>query len=518
MTEREKQLTELVEKQAEIIKVQALRIEALEHKVDQLTRKLYGKSTEQLDKDQLQLELDGVKKLEAASPETEEVELAAQSSNANSNKRKRKRPSLPENLPVETEVIIPLEVQANPEGYEKIGEKITKRLDIEPAKLSIKETIRPRYKAKETQKIITSPLPPALLEKSILSPSLLSYILCSKYCDHLPLYRQEQIFARRYELHIARSTLCEWVNLAAEYLEPLYKLLAQQLRQSSSLQIDETPITYLTDDGSKEGRIWVYTNQSIGVLYDWHNNRKNTCLDSILLNTTGSNKSQFKGVIQCDGYEAYSTWAKKHPDVSIAGCWVHARRKFYEAKAHGQDVYKVLSHIGKLYEADKNYRNWLAQSHHPPEAIIYYRKRYSRPIYKQLGQLLRQLQKTNNTTKHPFGAAISYTLNQWEKLGRTISCSPYDLDNNAAERSVRPLKLGMKNWMFIGADQAGWRSAVIYTMIENVKREGKDPYAYLKWVFERLPSMTNQDDLSTLMPQAWLARQSQKRTTQQQAV
>lgn len=500
MTEREKQLSELVERQTKIIESQAAKIEALEIKVDQLTRKLYGKSSEQLDKDQLQFELDGVKKLEAASPENQDLELAAKNG---SRKTKRSAPSFPEDLPVETEIIIPLEVQSNPEGFEKIGEKVSERLDIEPAKLTLKRIVRPRYKAKENHKIVSSPLPPCLLEKSILTPSLLSYILCSKYCDHLPLYRQEQIFKRRYNVHIARSTLCEWVNIGAEYLEPLYKIIAKQLREAGSLQIDETPITYLTGDGSKEGRVWVYTNQSVGVLYDWHNNRKNTCLDSILLN--GS--SQFKGIIQSDGYEAYSTWAKKHEGVSIAGCWVHARRKFYEAKEHGKEAYEVMGYIAKLYEADRKYRSWLAKSNHPPEAIIYYRRRYSRPIYQELGKLLRKLQKKNTTTKQPLGAAISYTLNQWQKLGRTISSNPYDLDNNAAERSVRPLKIGMKNWMFIGADQAGWRSAVIYTMIENVRRAGKDPYAYLKWVFERLPTMTNQDDLTELTPQSWLAIQ-----------
>ena len=508
MTEREKKLSELVEKQAKIIEAQATKIEALEIKVDQLTRKLYGKSSEQLDKDQLQLDLDGVKKLEATSPEDQDLELAAKN---NSRKRKRSAPSLPENLPVETETIIPLEVQSNPEGFEKIGEKVSERLDIEPAKLTLKRIVRPRYKAKENKKVVSSPVPPCLLEKSMLTPSLLSYTLCSKYCDHLPLYRQEQIFKRRYNVHIARSTLCEWVNLGAEYLEPLYKIIAGELRESGSLQIDETPITYLTDDGSKEGRVWVYTNQSIGVLYDWHNNRKNTCLDSILLN--GS--SQFKGIIQSDGYEAYPAWAKKHEGVSVAGCWVHARRKFYEAKEHGAEAYKVMAYIATLYEADKKYRSWLAKANHPPEAIIYYRKRYSRPIYQELGTLLRKLKKENDTTKHPLGKAITYTLNQWQRLGRTISCNPYDLDNNAAERSVRPLKIGMKNWMFIGADQAGWRSAVIYTMIENIRRADKDPYAYLKWVFERLPSMTNQDDLTALTPQSWLTAQSE---TLQQAV
>ena len=252
MTEREKQLLELVESQAK-------KIEILEAKIDFLTRKLYGKSSEQLDKEQLQLEFDQVKKDEAASEEVEanDLELAAKK---HSNKRKRNRPKLPENLPVEVETLIPLEVQADPEAFEKIGEKITERLDIEPARLSIRRTVRPRYKSKQKGNLVSSPLPASLLEKSILSPSLLSYILCSKYCDHLPLYRQEQIFKRRYGLSINRSTMCEWVNLAAEYFEPLYKIIARDLRQCKHLKIDETPIRYLTGHGSKERRVWVYTN------------------------------------------------------------------------------------------------------------------------------------------------------------------------------------------------------------------------------------------------------------------
>jgi len=228
----------------------------------------------------LQFELDEIKKLEAISLENEE-ELAAKESRK---PRKRNQPRLPDNLPVETEILIPLAVQADPESYEKIGEKVTERLDIEPAKPTLKRTIRPSYKTKQSQSgaIVISPLPTCLLEKSILTPSLLSYFLCSKYCDHLPLYRQEQIFKRRYGVSISSATLCEWVNVGAETLEPLYKKLSQQLRTCGSLQIDETTVDYLTKgEGSKTGYFWIYANQGEGILYDWQNNRRNTCLDSV---------------------------------------------------------------------------------------------------------------------------------------------------------------------------------------------------------------------------------------------
>ena len=496
------QLTDLVRRQEKLIEAQARKIEQLEHRVDQLAHKIYGKSSEQIDWNQLQLELEGVGKIEAVSPEELEksdLELAAKTPKK---ARKQSKPRLPDNLPVVTEVLIPLQVQANPEGYEKIGEKVTERLDIEPAKLTLKRTVRPSYKAKEDNSISISPLPPCLLEKSILTPSLLSYILCSKYCDHLPLDRQEKIFQRRYGVQISRSTMCDWVNLGAEILEPVYKKLARQLRHSTSLQIDETPVKYLTkSEGSKQGYFWIYANQQEGILYDWKSGRGNSCLDSILSDEQGD----FQGLIQCDGYEAYSTWAKKHGDVKLMGCWVHVRRKFHEARQQHKDAFQILHYISKLYRLDQKFKEWLQRSNHAPESIRYYRKRYSRVILKELRAFLQSIKRTH-LPKSPLGKAVSYTLNQWEKLGRSVSCSPYDLDNNYAENAVRPLKLGAKNWLFIGADQAGWRSAVIYTMIENIRKAGKDPYAYLKWLFEKLPSMTNQDDLDPLMPKVWLAK------------
>lgn len=503
MTEREKQLLELVEKQAKIIEAQAAKIEALEIKVDQLTRKLYGKSSEQLNKDQLQLELDGIKKIEAVSPEElkqKDQELAAKEPKK---PRKPSRPKLPDDLPVETEVIIPLEVQANPEAFEKLDEKVTERLDIEPARLTLKRTIRPSYKAKTTSDILRSPLPPCLLEKSIITPSLLSYILCSKYCDHLPLERQQTIFQRRYGVQLQKSTLCDWVALGAEYLEPLYNKLLDELIATGNIQADETPIQYLTKtEGSKQGYFWVYTNQNVGVIYDWQTGRSTKCLNSML----SKSDKQFKGLLQCDGYGVYDSFAKKNPKIKLLGCWVHARRKFYEAREQDKDAYKVLHYIARLYAQERHYKKWLAQANHPPEAIRFYRKRYSRNILKELKALLKRMHRVHLSSTL-LGSAVDYTLNQWEKLARSVSCSHFDLDNNHAENSVRPLKVGVKNWLFIGAEHAGKRSAVIYSLIENIRRGGRDPFAYLKEVFDRLIIMTNQDDLTPLMPKAWLERQ-----------
>lgn len=501
MTELEKQLSELVERQAKIIQV-------LEQKVDWLVRKIYGSSSEKLDPDQLHLtfEEEFAKKPEAASEDAAneaELKLVALPKNKAPHNRS---PKLPDNLPVDEEIVIPPEVEADPDAYLKVGEKVTEKLDMQQASFRKKRIVRYVYikKAADTPSFITTPLAPALIEKSILTPSLLSHILVSKYCDHLPLYRQEQIFSRRYNIHISRSTLCDWVNVGADRLEPLWKLIAHDIRMSPMIQVDETPVDYFNHSGAKQqGYFWVYCSSQGEVLYDWKTSRSHKSLDHVL----NVGEERFTGVIQCDGYSGYQTWQNKQKAVYLAGCWVHARRYFFDAKDQHPDAIKALQFIADLYKQEHQFRKWLSKSNHPPEAIAHYRKRYSRPIVRKLYRHLKTIQN-RHLPKSKLGKAIRYALNQWQRLGRTLSCGDLDLDNNRAENAVRPLKLGAKNWLFIGRGTAGWRSAVIYTLIENIRSKGKDPYAYLKWVFERIPAMTNQDNLRKLLPKAWLSQQS----------
>lgn len=521
MTEREKQLTELVEKQAKIIKL-------LEQKVDYLIRKIYGSSSEKLDPAQLHLafEEEFAKKQEATNEESENVSDADLTLVALPKPKRppRKEPKLPENLPIYETILIPEEVKANPDDYYKVSEKITDKLDIQQASFSINRTIRPVYTKKGAiiPTFLTAPLLPSLLEKSLLSPSLLSHIICSKYCDHLPLYRQQQILARRHHIHLSRSTLCDWIEIGANWLEPLWKLIATDIRTSQHIQIDETPVDYLDKAGAKhQGYFWVYSNTNVNttdaplILYDWQPTRAQTALDTILCDLTEPNNpaKNFSGDLQCDGYSGYQTWGKKQStDVNLLGCWVHARRKFYEARDQHPDAITALSYIAKIYHQEHRLRDYIQASHHPPDQTsaikMAWRKRHSRPIAKQLHQHISKI-KQSHLPKSNLGKAITYALNQWQKLTRTLSSGHFDLDNNKVENAVRPLKLGAKNWLFIGREEAGWRSAVLYTMIENLRSQGKDPYAYLKWVFERIPSMTNQDDLRQLLPKAWLEKQQE---------
>ena len=513
MSKSELTKDEIIAQQSEIIAAQAQLIQELKEelrlqkeKVDHLIRVIHSSKSEKFDANQLELLLDAdtAKKQEAADGEEEPQAANTQSKKRGTSKRK---PRLPENIPTVECVLLPEEVKANPDAYRQVGEKRSEKLDVTPTRYTRRVIIRPTFveKHEPIPRWLTAPAPPSLLEGSILTPSLLAHVLTAKYCDHLPLDRQTKIMERRHGIYIPTNTLCHWVNFAAETLNPLYQLIAEKLRTSSQINIDESPVSYLPqkEQGSKQGYFWVYRSQEAGVLYDWQLGRGHECLDAVLK----KGDEHFQGLIQCDGYQAYQTWADKHSAVSLAGCWVHARRKFVEALPYQKEAASILHFIREIYRAEHQYQEWIAQSHHPPEAIKYYRRRHLKPLLRALRKELRTLYLSGQyLPKSKMGKALTYALNQWPKLGSSIKHS-ITLDNNLAENAVRPLKLGAKNWLFIGNEDTGWRSAVIYTLIENIRSAGKDPYAYLQWVFERIPHMSNQQSLEPLLPQSWLASQ-----------
>lgn len=485
------------------------KIRLQEEKINMLIRALFGSKSEKLDPSQLEflLDSDSAKKQEAA--DGNDDPLAAEELSAPSKKRAPRRSRLPEDILTTETTLLPDEVRANPEAYRQVGEKRSEKLDVTPARYTRHVTIRPTFveRGEPLPRWFTAPAPPSLLEGSILTPSLLAHILISKYHDHLPYYRQEKIMELRHSIHIPRNTLCYWTNFAADKLEPLYKLIAQDLRKSLHLNIDETPVDYQSKGGGvSKGYFWIYQNSRAGVLYDWHTGRAHTCLNKIL--TDG--EESFEGILQSDGFRGYDTWAGKHPRVLQVGCWTHMRRKFVDAKADYPEALKIIRLVGELYKSERQYKEWIGQSHHPPEAIAYYRRRYLAPILQQIRNKLKDLER-RHLPKSSLGEAVQYALNQWLKLCNAIKHAP-SIDNNAAENSVRPLKLGAKNWLFIGGEETGWRSAVIYTLIENIRREGKDAQAYLNWVFEKMIGRTNQQDLRELLPKAWLALQKSEVT------
>ena len=245
-------------------------------------------------------------------------------------------------------------------------------------------------------------------------------------------------------------------------------------------------------------------NPTQGVVYRWQPGRAREHLESLLFDD--KNNQRFEGQLQCDGYAVYQSLAAVHTDsITLGGCMTHIRRRFHEA-LDDQPRYAawVLKQIARLYRIERTLRN-LGADFADRRAM---RQHRAKPIHRWLGRALVGLRAHPSVLpSSPFGKALDYALHQWQVHASYLENGEMEIDNNLVENDIRPLKLGAKNWLFIGRESTGWRTAVVLTMVENIRRHGYSPRAYLQWVFERLPGMTNQDDLSQLLPGAWIAMQ-----------
>lgn len=482
--------------------------------VAELLKRIYGVKSEKVDSAQELLDLlgeDGPKKPEAAGvldapaaePKDQKVEKKPRC--------QKLRDSLKQ-LPTITREIVPSEVLASPDDYRRIGEETSERLEVSPAAFTRHVTIRPTFvkKGDLEAKPTTAALPPALLEGSVLTASLGAYLITEKFCYHQPFWRQEWKLRATHGIELTRNLMCHWHNHLADLLLPLYNLIAEQLRASDYLKVDETPIRYLDPGRGKTsiGQFWVYHHAKHGSLYDWHTSRANTCLDRVLLGRPGD--VPFSGHLQSDGLRAYTTFIARQPMNTImpVSCLVHIRRKFVKAKGdHPKITAWILYQIGKIYAIESELR----ESRAGPRERQKMREKRTRRHYEHFKKFVAHLEGRRSITPASLlGKALSYARAQLPHLEPCFADGQIEFDNNLTENAVRPTKLGIKNWMFIGGADTGWRSAVIYTFVEQVRRHGHDPFAYFKWVFERLPGMTNQDDFAPLLPRNWLADQQER--------
>ncbi len=461
---------------------QSQEIKLLKEKIDLLLRRLFGSKSEKLDAAQLELLL---KDLElgkaAASAEkaeaTPNVEALKPVARASAKKQRRER--WPKDLPVEQEVIEPTEVRDNPEAFRCIGEELTEMLDFQPAKFFRRQIIRRKFVRRDEAELapVIAPLPESLQQRCIAAPGLLAQVIVSKYCDHLPLYRQEQIYWDRHQVWLPRQSMARWIQLASEWLKPIYRQIKDQMMRGSYIQVDETPIRYLDPGNGKTGQgyLWVAHRPGQDVLFEWYTTREAKCLDKLI-------PIDLSGTIQCDGYSAYDRFARHRAiqgkPVLLAGCWAHARRGFYEALDHApKEAAWILIQIGHLYDIERNLRR------------------------QRAGSMLRDAYFLPRST---MGKAVSYTLAQWESLEVYLKEPEIEIDNNLVENAIRPTALGKKNWLFFGDADAGERSAIIYSIIESCRRHGLEPYTYLRDVLTRLPTMTNRQ-IKDIVPKAWAA-------------
>ena len=499
MDRRESQLqTRVRELEAELARVRHENT-LLRQKIDLLSRRIFGKSSEQLSPAQLELVLE----IAAAG---EKDEAPEEPEPAKPRARRSRKPRLPGDLPVEEKIIDPDEVIATPGQWRRIGQEVSEQLDYEPARFIKRRLIRPTYvhRTDRDRGPLTAPLPPTLQERCLAAPGLLAQVVVAKYCDHLPLYRQEQIFKQRHGVELPRQTLAGWIELVADWLKPVYGHLRDEVFKTGYAQIDETPVRYLAPGNgkTKQGYLWTANRPGVAVAYRWETGRAAACLENLV-------PVDFTGTLQCDGYSAYDAFAKTRKGIGLAGCWAHARRKFFEARETGsRPTNWFLRQIGHLYRIEAHLR----EKRCSPRLREVIRTQESRPILQRLKRAgLRLRQNNRHLPQSPLIKAIDYTLGQWAGLEVFVEEGRVDIDNNSVENAIRPTALGKKNWMFIGGAEAGERSAILFTIIENCRRCGIDPSEYLRDILTRLPSMTNRQT-HTVTPQAWAKEQKKNDT------
>ncbi len=505
MTAREAELTEQLAKCQATLAASQQENALLRQKIDLLVRRVFGASSEALDVSQLELLL--AVPAAAVVVETPAVQSFPELSVVRA--RKERTPRLPDNLPVVEEVIEPEPVKAQPEAWRCIGQEVSEQLDYEPARFLRRRTIRKKYvhRTDADAAPVIALLPERLLDRSLPAPGLLAQILVGKYCDHLPLYRQEQIFLSRHQVHLPRQTLARWIALAADWLKPIYENIRTGVMAGGYVQVDETPVDYL-DPGhgrARQGYLWTGHRPGGDVFYRWETSRATACLDNVV-------PVDFTGTVQCDGYAAYRSFANSRGTaIQLAGCWAHVRRKFYEAiESAPRTAGWILRQVQHLYRVEAELREQKAG----PQLRAAVRAHQSRPIVARLERVLIQLKTSGrHLPQSLLGTAMDYTLGQWRPLNVYLEDGRVEIDNNLVENAIRPTAIGKKNWLFIGQAEAGERSAIIYTVIESCRRRGLNPYEYLKEVLTRLPNMTNKQ-IPEVTPQAWAKTQ---RTLQRQA-
>jgi transposase len=494
MTLREKELAGQLAECRQALAQSRRENDLLRQKIDRLVRRVFGSSSERLDRAQLELLL----QLPALVAADNALTVVKEPKASVIRSRKERAPRLPDNLPVVEEVIDPESVKAAPQSWRCIGQEVSEQLDFEPARFLRRRTIRRKYVHRVDLDCapLIAPLPECLQERGLAAPGLLAHILVGKYCDHLPLYRQEQIFIRRYGVHLPRQTLARWVGLAADWLKPIYEHIRTGVMAGGYVQVDETPINYLEPGHGRvrQGYLWTGSRPGGDVFYRWETSRASACLDNVI-------PTNFQGTLQCDGYSAYRAFANgRGGAIALAGCWAHVRRKFYEALASSpRTAGWIVRQIQHLYRIEANLREHRAG----PRLRQAVRAHQSRPIVKRIERALVQLKSSGrHLPQSLLGRAMDYALGQWSTLTVYLDDGRVEIDNNLVENAIRPTAIGKKNWLFVGDADAGERSAIIYTVIESCRRRGLDPYTYLREILTKLPHMTNWQ-IPEVTPETW---------------
>lgn len=486
-----------VQRFEEDLKVAQLTIEKLKVEVAYLRRMKYGRSSERLEHEQLELVGGQV------TPAVEAQKAAADTSNVASLDEHRKkrayrpRPNLrdlPDHLPRRTVMHLPAGHQAGcgcPAcglALREIGQDVSEVLDYEPGRFHVVRHVRPKLACSSCKDIQQAAAPSRPIDRLMAGAGLLAHVTVSKYCDHTPLYRQAQIYARDgLELH--RSTLTDWVAQVAHLLAPLAAAIGRYVLAAYKVHGDDTPIRALGGKGGKvhTGRLWVYVRDdrpsgckaSPAVWFQYSQDRKGE--------HPAKHLKQFSGVLQADAFAGYNALYNEDREggrIVEAACWSHARRKVWDIhvrqhKLAGTLAHQALERMGKLYKVE-------AEIHgKPPDTRRRVRRESTAPLLEDL-QAWMKATLTQVSAKSPMALAIGYALSNWTALTHFVDDGRIEAHNNAAERALRGVALGRKNYLHLGSDGGGDSAAVIYTLIGSAKLNGIDPQRYLTYVLERI--------------------------------
>lgn len=431
---------------------------------------------------------------EADSPSESAIEVPAHT------RQRGKRAPLPDYLPRERiEHDLPESDKTCLCGctLKRIGEETSEQLDVVPARIRVLQHVRFKYACKVCEESVkTAPLPAQPIPKSNASPGLLAHIAVAKYQDALPLARQEGILQRA-DIDIPRATTARWMIQLAALIGPLMERLREQLLAYDIVQMDETRIQVLKEDGrdpSSQSYMWVQRGgppERPLVLFHYDPSRGQSPAAQLL--------AGYRGYLQCDGYEVYGAIAAKSPGIRLLGCFAHARRKFHEAHAaqgktrRAGKAKQALELITRLYGVEKRLKDLAPEERHAQRQI------QAKPILEAIRAWLQEaLPQVPPSTLT--GQALGYLHNQWPKLVGYLEDGRLEIDNNRVERAIRPFVIGRRNWLFSDTPAGAHASASLYSLIETAKANGHEPYRYLRHLFAALPAATSEADIDPLLP------------------
>ncbi|WP_375544162.1 IS66 family transposase [Leisingera caerulea] len=466
------ELRDTAEGLLDLVKAQALKIAKLEHQLAGHNRHRYGSKSESLDQLQLRLE-------EEETAAAQVADADAPDGDAEGQKAKPKRKPLPPELPRIDQVLTPGEACTCGGKLRAIAEDVTEELEYVPGRFIVNRIVRPRMACRDCDRIVQSALPSRPIERGRPGPGLLAHVLVSKYADHSPLYRQSQIYARE-GIDLDRSTLADWVGRSAALLEPLADAIGRHVRGGQAIFADDTPIKMQAKGKCATARVWTYVRDERpwggtdppAAWYQFTANRKGEHPSAHLAN--------YRGWMHADGYSGFNDLYRSGA-VSEVACMAHIRRKFVDVfQSQGLAVAEeAIRRIAELYAVEKDARGL------PPEDRLQLRQSRSKPLLDELEAWL-AAQMARIPGKSELAKAVRYALTRMQKLRPYLDHGILEIDNNSAERAMKPIAIGRKNYLFVGSEGGGKAAAIAYTLIETAKMNGVDPQAWLTWVLAQI--------------------------------